>query len=114
MWHFITSHLADIFMALSGIFAGAAIIVLEVAIGSVIEKDIFPVCCIPSSSWLLTPSFWQFSHSNKKSPRRSGGFVTVLCGTLRRSGRQWQERHQQWYTCRHCSGTQSHRKENRG
>lgn len=29
------------FMALSGIFAGAAIIVLEVAIGSVIEKDIF-------------------------------------------------------------------------
>lgn len=41
MWHFITSHLADIFMALSGILAGAAIIVLEVAIGSVIEKDIF-------------------------------------------------------------------------
>lgn len=41
MWHFITSHLADIFMGLSGIFAGAAIIVLEVAIGSVIEKDIF-------------------------------------------------------------------------
>lgn len=41
MWHFITSHLADIFMALSVIFAGAAIIVLEVAIGSVIEKDIF-------------------------------------------------------------------------
>lgn len=41
MWHFITSHLADIFMALSGIFAGAAIIVLEVAIGSVIAKDIF-------------------------------------------------------------------------
>lgn len=41
MWHFITSHLADIFMVLSGIFAGAAIIVLEVAIGSVIEKDIF-------------------------------------------------------------------------
>lgn len=41
MWYFITSHLADIFMALSGIFAGAAIIVLEVAIGSVIEKDIF-------------------------------------------------------------------------
>lgn len=41
MWHFITSHLADIFMALSGIFAGAAIIVLEVSIGSVIEKDIF-------------------------------------------------------------------------
>lgn len=41
MWHFITSHLADIFMALSGIFAGAAIIVLEVAIGSAIEKDIF-------------------------------------------------------------------------
>lgn len=38
---FITSHLADIFMVLSGIFAGAAIIVLEVAIGSVIEKDIF-------------------------------------------------------------------------
>lgn len=29
------------FMVLSGIFAGAAIIVLEVAIGSVIEKDIF-------------------------------------------------------------------------
>ena len=28
-------------MALSGIFAGAAIIVLEVAIGSVIAKDIF-------------------------------------------------------------------------
>ena len=43
MWHFITSHLADIFMALSGIFAGAAIIVLEVAIGSVIEKGhLFP------------------------------------------------------------------------
>lgn len=41
MWHFITSHLADIFMILSSIFAGAAIIVLEVAIGSVIEKDIF-------------------------------------------------------------------------
>ena len=64
---FITSHLADIFMVLSGIFAGAAIIVLEVAIGSVIEKDIF-------SRLLLTPSFWQFSQSNKKSPRRSGGF----------------------------------------
>lgn len=29
------------FHGLSGIFAGAAIIVLEVAIGSVIEKDIF-------------------------------------------------------------------------
>lgn len=28
-------------MILSGIFAGAAIIVLEVAIGSVIEKDVF-------------------------------------------------------------------------
>ena len=41
MWHFITSHLTDIFMILSGIFAGAAIIVLEVAIGSVIEKDVF-------------------------------------------------------------------------
>lgn len=41
MWHFIVSHLADIFMVLSGIFAGAAIIVLEVAIGTVIEKDVF-------------------------------------------------------------------------
>lgn len=40
MWQFIVSHLADIFMVLSGIFAGAAIIVLEVAIGTVIEKDI--------------------------------------------------------------------------
>lgn len=41
MWQFITSHLTDIFMILSGIFAGAAIIVLEVAIGSVIAKDVF-------------------------------------------------------------------------
>lgn len=41
MWHFIVSHLTDIFMVLSGIFAGAAIIVLEVALGSVIEKDVF-------------------------------------------------------------------------
>lgn len=41
MWQFIVSHLADIFMVLCGIFAGAAIIVLEVAIGTVIEKDIF-------------------------------------------------------------------------
>lgn len=40
MWQFIVSHLADIFMVLSGIFAGAAIIVLEAAIGTVIEKDI--------------------------------------------------------------------------
>lgn len=41
MWQFIVSHLADIFMVLCGIFAGAAIIVLEVAIGTVIEKNIF-------------------------------------------------------------------------
>lgn len=41
MWQFIVSHLADIFMVLCGIFAGAAIIVLEVAIGTAIEKDIF-------------------------------------------------------------------------
>lgn len=41
MWHFITSHLADIFYGSEWYFAGAAIIVLEVAIGSVIEKDIF-------------------------------------------------------------------------
>lgn len=40
MLHFIISHLADIFMVLCGIFAGAAIIVLEVAIGTVIEKNI--------------------------------------------------------------------------
>lgn len=40
MWQFIVSHLADIFMVLCGIFAGAAIIVLEVTIGTVIEKDI--------------------------------------------------------------------------
>lgn len=40
MLHFIVSHLADIFMVLCGIFAGAAIIVLEVAIGTVIEKAI--------------------------------------------------------------------------
>lgn len=40
MWQFIVSHLADIFMVLCGIFAGAAIIVLEVAIGTVIEKNI--------------------------------------------------------------------------
>ena len=40
MLHFIISHLSDIFMILCGIFAGAAIIVLEVAIGTVIEKDI--------------------------------------------------------------------------
>lgn len=41
MWQFIVSHLADIFMVLCGIFAGAAIIVLEVAIGTVIEKDLY-------------------------------------------------------------------------
>lgn len=40
MWQFIVSHLADIFMVLCGICTGAAIIVLEVAIGTVIEKDI--------------------------------------------------------------------------
>lgn len=40
MWQFIVSHLADIFMVLCGIFAGAVIIVLEVTIGTVIEKDI--------------------------------------------------------------------------
>ena len=41
MLHFIISHLSDIFMVLSTIFAGAAIIVLEVALGSVIAKDVF-------------------------------------------------------------------------
>lgn len=41
MLHFIISHLSDIFMVLCGIFAGAAVIVLEVAIGTVIEKDLF-------------------------------------------------------------------------
>ena len=41
MWQFIVSHLADIFLVLCGIFSGAAIIVLEVAIGTVIEKDLF-------------------------------------------------------------------------
>lgn len=41
MLHFIISHLSDIFMILCGIFAGAAVIVLEVAIGTVIEKDLF-------------------------------------------------------------------------
>lgn len=40
MLQFIISHLSDIFMVLCGIFAGAAIIVLEVAIGTVIAKDI--------------------------------------------------------------------------
>lgn len=40
MWQFIVSHLADIFMVLCVIFTGAVIIVLEVAIGTVIEKDI--------------------------------------------------------------------------
>lgn len=49
MLHFIISHLSDIFMVLFGIFAGAAIIVLEVAIGTVIEKDIF----FPSVVYLL-------------------------------------------------------------
>lgn len=41
MLHFIVSHLSEIFMVMCGIFAGAAIIVLEVAIGTVIEKDLF-------------------------------------------------------------------------
>lgn len=41
MLHFIISHLSDIFMVLCGIFAGAAVIVLEIAIGTVIEKDLF-------------------------------------------------------------------------
>lgn len=41
MLHFIISHLSDIFMVLCGIFAGAAVIVLEVAIGTVIEKNLF-------------------------------------------------------------------------
>lgn len=41
MLDFIVSHLSEIFMVLCGIFAGAAIIVLEVAIGTVIEKDLF-------------------------------------------------------------------------
>lgn len=41
MLHFIISHLSDIFMVLCGIFAGAAVIVLEVAIGTAIEKDLF-------------------------------------------------------------------------
>lgn len=41
MLHFIIFHLSDIFMVLCGIFAGAAVIVLEVAIGTVIEKDLF-------------------------------------------------------------------------
>lgn len=41
MLAFIVSHLSEIFMVLCGIFAGAAIIVLEVAIGTVIEKDLF-------------------------------------------------------------------------
>lgn len=41
MLHFIISHLSDIFMVLCGIFAGAAIIVLEVAIGTAIEENLF-------------------------------------------------------------------------
>lgn len=41
MLDFIVSHLSEILMVLCGIFAGAAIIVLEVAIGTVIEKDLF-------------------------------------------------------------------------
>ena len=49
MWQFIVSHLADIFMVLCGIFAGAAIIVLEVAIGTVIEKGY----SFPSAVYLL-------------------------------------------------------------
>ena len=64
MWQFIVSHLADIFMVLCGIFAGAAIIVLEVAIGTVIEKDIL--------SRLLP--FGNSYNKIKKSPRQSGGF----------------------------------------
>ena len=41
MLHFIISHLSDIFMVLCGIFAGAAVIVLEVAIGTAIEENLF-------------------------------------------------------------------------
>ena len=41
MLHFIISHLSDIFMVLCGIFAGAAVIVLEVAIGTAIEANLF-------------------------------------------------------------------------
>ena len=60
MWQFIVSHLSDIFMVLCGIFAGAAIIVLEVAIGTVIEKDLFSRLLYTFSFWLLTRSFLQF------------------------------------------------------
>ena len=40
MLHFIISHLSDIFMILCGIFLGAFIIVLEVYIGTRIEKGL--------------------------------------------------------------------------
>ena len=41
MLDFIVSHLSEIFMVMCGIFACAAIIVLEVAIGTAIEKNLF-------------------------------------------------------------------------
>lgn len=41
MLDFIVSHLSEIFMVMCGIFAGAAVIVLEVAIGTVIDKNLF-------------------------------------------------------------------------
>nr|DAW97246.1 MAG TPA: hypothetical protein [Caudoviricetes sp.] len=58
MLHFIISHLSDIFMILCGIFLGAFIIVLEVYIGTRIEKGLFPhllytLCVLAFDSFLL-------------------------------------------------------------
>lgn len=58
MLHFIISHLSDIFMILCGIFLGAFIIVLEVYLGTRIEKAFSLICCIFFAFWLLTRSFW--------------------------------------------------------
>lgn len=48
MLHFIVSHLSDIFMILCGIFLGAFIIVLEVYLGTRIEKRSFPSSAVHS------------------------------------------------------------------
>lgn len=60
MLHFIISHLSDIFMVLCGIFAGAAVIVLEVAIGTVIGKDLFSRLLYTFFVLALDSFLWQY------------------------------------------------------
>lgn len=79
-------------------FAGAAIIVLEVAIGSVIEKDIFSRLLYTFFVLAVDSFLLAILTINKKSPRQSGGFVAV----------------RDFRVCWRRSDTAEYRKENQG